>query len=353
MPKIRRSSINATTDRTDPRVLTTYPVEWPSVMFVDRQKMSRLRLVSSLFRQARLADVVLLNGGVSMQHLYDELLIAGALAHHHPHLPIVLAECWWEAGSRHMNMLRQIQSPPAVDAPARYVGAATMARALKSIDHPAIHYCVAARSERSVFASRWQIPQERVHFVPYHANAQDERQRHSSSGVFAGGDTLRDYRPLLTAAPLISAPIRIATRLRPPAVIPANVEFGPASSAEYAELAASARTVVVALRADAPRSAGQQTYLDSMLRGIPVVVTESMGVRDYVTPEVTGQVVQPSPDALAAGIGRALIHGVDIEQMVIAARNVVLEKYTPERYSERLRSLCVQLHDQRCGRLAR
>ena len=162
--------------------------------------------------------------------------------------------------------------------------------------------------------------------------------------VFAGGDSLRDYRPLLEAAPAIEADVVIATRLPLPATLAANVTAGPVPQTRFLELAAAADVAVVPLVADAQRSGGQKTYLGAMALGQVVVVPAAPGVTDYLEPGVTG-LVPPAgdPAALAEAVNTAL-YDADLRTRVgAAARVAVRERFSKERYAERLYGLAGSL----------
>jgi hypothetical protein len=327
-----------------PRIVTTYPVDWPNCHVVDRRTQNRRAWMPELVNRARSADLLLLNGGVPFQFLYDELVLAATAVRLNRRLRVVLAECWWEPGSRRLNRLLKIESPPAADAPPKYAFAPVIRTVLTSFAHPRIHHCVCASAERAVFAERWSIPIHRVHFIPYHANrVAASGTARSAVDVFAGGDTLRDYRPLLASAPEVSGRIRIATRLKAPASVPGNVAYGAVDRSDYDRLAGGARVVAVALRRDAPRSAGHQTYLDAMLAGIPVVVMRSLGVDDYIEDGVTGRIVEPTAPSLSGAINEALAGGSTVAAMVDRAQAKARSCYLLEHYFARLYSLCVKV----------
>ena len=82
----------------------------------------------------------------------------------------------------------------------------------------------------------------------------------------------------------------IASRAAP-ARAPANVTIGELDPRRYEERFRSASIVVVALAPRRDRSAGQQTYLNAMVLGKPVVVTDALGVREYVEDRRTGLIV--------------------------------------------------------------
>jgi glycosyltransferase involved in cell wall biosynthesis len=123
--------------------------------------------------------------------------------------------------------------------------------------------------------------------------------------VFAGGDSMRDYGPLVEAARRL--PVEVTIAAHPAAIpsghVPANVHVGAVSPLAFFDLTRRARVVVVPLRDGICRSAGQQTYLNAMALGKLVIVTDSPGVRDYIDDGVDGVIVPArDPDALTAAL---------------------------------------------------
>ena len=148
---------------------------------------------------------------------------------------------------------------------------------------------------------------------------------------------MRDYGPLLEAAAGLDAPVRIAADegLLPPRPLPRNVETGRVSQREFVDLMRRASVVAVALAASSDRSAGQQTYLNAMAMGKPVVVTDALGVRDYIEPGRTGLVVPVGDaNAMREAITWALdpAHRVEAEEMGRRARTEARERFSPEAY---------------------
>ena len=129
--------------------------------------------------------------------------------------------------------------------------------------------------------------------------------------VFAGGDSLRDYHPLIDAARSLAVPVRIAARSAPPvpvAQMPANVDYRALTEQDYALAMRSATIVVVALTGGTERSAGQNNYLNPMALGKLVIVAESIGVREYVEPESRAW---SYPPAIRERSARAIAWAVD------------------------------------------
>jgi glycosyltransferase involved in cell wall biosynthesis len=197
---------------------------------------------------------------------------------------------------------------------------------------------VLSEDEARLFPANWGIPPERVHVTPFHW-VLDERELDSdpgaNGGIFAGGDSLRDYGPLFEAADGLAAPVTIASRTPPPRRLPENVVLGPVDPKRYDELLRAASVVVVPLEARHDRSAGQQNYLNAMALGKPVVVTDALGVRDYVEDRRTGLIVPPGdPRALRAALEWVLdpANAAEVGALGERARAAALERFGPERY---------------------
>ena len=114
-------------------------------------------------------------------------------------------------------------------------------------------------------------------------------------------------------------------------------------AAEHEARERSAAVVVVPLLADTDRSAGQQTYLNAMGRGKPVVVTDAPGVRDYITHDETGLIVPNEPEALADAVNRVLTDRALARRLGDAARADVLSRFALGAYVTRLLELADQV----------
>ncbi len=199
-------------------------------------------------------------------------------------------------------------------------------------------FCVLSSWELRRFPSTWGVDPAQVRFTPF-CFTLTERQLSlpvsEGGGVFAGGDSLRDYRPLLKAASSVDAPITIASRTLGTVKAPPNVRSDPVSPDRFEELNRQASVVVVALQGLTDRSAGQQTYLNAMALGKSVVVTDAPGVRDYVRDQETGLIVPPEdPAAMAAAIRWLLdpANEREVGRMRERARDVVRSRYSRKDY---------------------
>lgn len=294
------------------------------------------------------ADAVVLSGSVSLGTRYDQLVAARVFASRYPTRPVVLADCTWEPGSRALDRVFRTPRAVGVDRPARH-GRRTTRLAIGRLRAPNIHCCVLSSEEGRRFPAFWGIAPENVHVTPYWASnlgalkeARDAAPAAEDDGphgplVFAGGDSLRDYRPLLDAAESVRGTVRIATRLPVPERLPANVVAGPVPPAEFLRLAVQAQVAVVPLVADAQRSGGQKTYLGAMGLGQTVVVPEAPGVLDHVRPGVTG-LVPPADDgaALAEAVNTAVEDAALRRRLGEAAQEDVAARFSAAAYGERL-----------------
>lgn len=274
--------------------------------------------VSTVVRAAGRYDALLLNGSGRWDQAAAALL---GLAR--TRTPIVMTDCTWKRGET------------AVERWSGRVG-------LRAMDLAPMTYCVLSSEEVSLFPRTWRVDPRRVVFTPFHHTLGDDLDppEDEGEGVFAGGDSMRDYEPLLEAARGLEVPVTLATRLLDGrSDLPRTVRAGRVSHAEFLAALRAASVVVVPFPRGIERSAGQQTYLNAMALRRTVVVTEGPGVRDYVEDRVTGLVVPPGDaPALAEALRFALdpANGAQVRRMRERARAVVLERFTPDAYARRL-----------------
>jgi glycosyltransferase involved in cell wall biosynthesis len=285
---------------------------------IDRSSISRAALMRRLVGEAGDHRAVILDGSVGPGDLYVDLLAAIVIRRRPGRVPIVVAECQWKLGSL----------------PDR----ATTRLGLWALDGPEVAYCVLSRWEAERFADNWNIDSGRIFVTPYcHTLSAADLAAPTSTrgGVFAGGNSLRDYGPLVEAADRIDEQIVLATSLLD-GPLPPNVEAGPVPQERFFQLLRDARVVVVPLAGREDRTAGQQTYLNAMALGKPLVVTDSPGVAEYVEDGRTGLVVPPEdPDALAKAIGWALdpANDEEVARMTAQAAETARTRFSPESYA--------------------
>jgi hypothetical protein len=303
---------------------------------LDRRALGARRLVGRLIRLAPRDGALVLEGAVGLQHAYADLVATTLLNRSRGQHVIVLSEVGWEPGSRRLGALLHLRSADDDHLPLQRFARLVM----QHLDGPYTYYCVLARSELEIFPRVWRVPRDRVRFTPFFHMVDDVAHEPADDGsVFAGGDSLRDYEPLLQAASAISAPITIATTLLADRTLPRNVAAGPVPAEEFYGRMRRARVVVVPLASGRIRAAGLLTYLNAMAMGKLVVVTDSVGVRDYVDDGSTGLVVpERDPRALAEALRWAVdpANADEVRAIARRARERVRAEFTVEEYLRRL-----------------
>jgi hypothetical protein len=302
------------------RLLTTVPHEFVALTperlgwwreratVVDRREHSRLGYVRTVVRAAAYHDAVLLDGSIGASELYSDLVIAGLIGRRTGR--VVISDATWKRGGP--------------------VDRTLMGAGLRWIDTPRTLYCVLSSAELRTFPLSWAVDPGRVVFTPFcFTLTEDELMMPTSEGggVFAGGDSMRDYAPLLEVAPGLPARVTIASgSLR--ARSEGNLTVARVAHEEFNRQLRAASVVVVPL-ARTERSAGQQTYLNAMALGKLVVVTDAPGVGDHVEDGVTGLVVP-------GGEARALAEAISWALDPAAARAAAHTQYSPDAYFRRI-----------------
>jgi hypothetical protein len=307
------------------RVLTTVPADFEALRergaadrdgldVLDRATCSRAGLLRRFVTAAERYDAVLLNGSGR-----EDQIAAALLARMRSNVAVVIADSTWRRGTWWLDRL-------------------VCRIGIRAIDSPHVTYCVLSSDELELFPRTWEVQPARVAFTPFCYTLPDgalDQPTSRDGGLFAGGDSMRDYGPLLEATTLLGVHATLAVK-HPPAAWRrrggAKVHVGPVSHARFLELMRHAVAVVVPLRDGIERSAGQQTYLNAMAMGKVVIVTDSPGTRDYIEDGVTGVIVPPGDaDALAAAIARVLdpTRAEDADEMGARARSVARTRFRP------------------------
>lgn len=283
------------------------------------------RSLVELWREARGRQALVLRGSVSMHEWYRDLVFALALKHWRRRPRTLITDATWEPTSRKIAS-RAPWLEPFLPRIARL--------AIKALDGPHVHYAVLSEVEREQFARTWRVPVERVVFTPFPMTLYGEHDAATTRGdyLFAGGNSLRDYDLLADAVRGTGIRTRVASTWSPSTPTP-EIEASPTSHEEFVDLLRGCRAVVVPLE-HSVRSAGQQTYLNAMVLGKTVVVTDSAGVRDYLRDGVTGLVADHDAQALRAALQRVMDPAQETEsaRMGAAARADVLARFMPENY---------------------
>lgn len=285
-----------------------------------------LRDLRELFQLAKGRRVLILNGSVGRRQRYRDLAFAIVLKwlHRRPP-PILMQDATWEPGSESLSRSYPFLRPLMPK----------LARlAISLVDGPHVRYAVLSTDEVKTFPEVWGVDADRVVYQCFTQSLDRyENMPTSDQGyLFAGGNSMRDYGLLDEALEGTSVRTHVASSWIPTR----NLEHRTVRSTshdEFMHLLAGARAVVVPLRRMV-RSAGQQTYLNAMRLGKPVIVTEAPGVRDYIIDGCTGVIVPRDPQALRA----AIVHAMDpanadfYAAMGRQAREDVMQRFTERHY---------------------
>jgi glycosyltransferase involved in cell wall biosynthesis len=184
------------------------------------------------------------------------------------------------------------------------------------VDRAVDRYIVYSSDDRDVFPGLWGINPDKVGVCLCYHHVTDEElagEEPANEGhVFAGGDSGRDYAPLVEAARQFpETQFVIATAWTSPKPVPPNVklvlaERTPTSHAEFIRLLRTSRAVVVPIKRGMRLSVGQQTILNSMFIGKPTIVSDSLGVREHVNHGDDALIVEGSTESYAAALSWVL-----------------------------------------------
>lgn len=279
-----------------------------------------------LWRASRGRDVLILNGPVGRRLLYRDLVFAIVVKHLSRQRPrIFIHNASWEPTS-----------------PALAGRSAIAARILPALARGVIHllgarlvrYAVLSLEEVKTLPRAWGVDQNRVVFQLFPNTLHEYQDVLTSDGgcLFSGGNSIREDDLLERALRGKSVSTRIAKTWSPSSAV-SSIQAGPTTHEKLMHLLAGARAVVVPLRTTV-RSGGQQTYLNAMALGKPVIVTEAPGVSDYVQNRRTGVVVPADEHALRTAIKHVIdpANADEYAQMGQRGRADVLTRGTEETF---------------------
>jgi glycosyltransferase involved in cell wall biosynthesis len=190
---------------------------------------------------------------------------------------------------------------------------------------------VYSSGERDLYSKELQLPLERIHFVPFHTNILEPHLTELGGYGFSAGRSLRDYATFFAAAEKVHSPFVVVADRASVAHLrkPENVELHcDVPRDRYLELLQNARFVVVPSKA-AYRSIGQVVVLEAASFGKPVIASDVMGMRDYVSHGVDGVMVAAGDvDALAAAMQSLAADDAMCQRLAVAALERVWAKNT-------------------------
>ncbi len=210
-------------------------------------------------------------------------------------------------------------------------------------------FCFALHSsaEIPVFAQLWGVDESKVWSSSFfNKNARPDvvvPTKPRGQHIFAGGTSFRDYEPLLDTARLLPELefVICTNRLDGRQDLPPNVKAGLVPHEEFERLIDMAAAVVVPLRVDVHRIVGMLTYLQSMWSKKATIVSDSLGVREFIQDGETGIIVDGSPESYAAAIKWVLDpeNAEHVTCMCEKAHNIVREQFAIENHVTQLLSI--------------
>ncbi len=279
----------------NPNILTNHPGRdksetWAKLTHcpVSKSTLSRNILNSfliawGLFRLRSSYRVVVLGGGAQVDMFY---MILQRLWPFNSR-PIVKIDCLWYESSPLKQFFKR--------------------RIFRWLDKVVNRYVVWASREVSDYARVFGLPREKFVFIPYHTtvdfNAITVR---NGDYLFSGGNFARNYSTLAKAVEGLDLRVIIActnSKALNAVRFPSNVDVVGVNHQEFMQLIAGSGINVVSLSGGLLHSGGQQTFLNAMTMGKPVIVTDPEGANDYIEDGVDGILVPPSdPERLRSAI---------------------------------------------------
>jgi glycosyltransferase involved in cell wall biosynthesis len=204
----------------------------------------------------------------------------------------------------------------------------------KSVDR----FVVWAKHEKKAFAQTFCLPEEKFFFIPYHTTIEVYKDLVAVEGdyIFSGGNSDRDYSTLIEAVRGLPINVVIGTTLKdiyPIGSLPDNVIIKALTHEDYLSILAGCRINVVALSPGKLRSAGQQTFLNSMLLGKPTIVTDDKGPDGYIENGLDGIYIKPNdPVSLREAILFVLNNPDEAKEMGLKSKDKAIQYSTEEHF---------------------
>lgn len=225
--------------------------------------------------------------------------------------------------------------------------------AMRLADRAIAYYIVYSAAEMTTFSQAWGVDRAKMRFAlhPFYGKRKERTATFippaAASYVFAGGNSFRDYGPLVEAARLLpSVNFVICTnQLAACRDLPANVSIRHVTHAEFIELMRNAGVVIVPIQRNTQRIAGALTYLDAMWLRKPTIVTAGLGVSEYVQDGETGWIVDGSPADYVSTLRWILdpSHVTTVERICANAHAAVDTRFSMESHVSQLLNVMDEL----------
>jgi len=237
-------------------------------------------------RNIKPGDAILLNGAMGVNELWIDMLFGVYMSFFKRDVVVLISDATWHP--------RTVAQESRVG-PLHSLYAFFLKSLFRLTRGPNVHYCFLSTTEADLVAIEANVPRSQIHFTPFCtqlpldilaelreiAGTAARRESGRELKVFSGGNSLRDYETLIAAAKDSEANFLIASSNRHQ-FDPRNITFGYFSHHDFFREMARSDVVVVPLLDVPGRSVGQQTYLNALALGKPLIVTDVIGVRDHL-----------------------------------------------------------------------
>jgi glycosyltransferase involved in cell wall biosynthesis len=174
----------------------------------------------------------------------------------------------------------------------------------------AVDQCVVwAEREIKAYAEEFGVDPAKFVFVPHHNSLHFHRFSFTVQDgdyIFCAGNFDRDFGTFIEAVRTLNHPCLIACspdKLPKGVALPLHVRQSYVTPLEFRKLMAGSLLVVVPMEKGHLHSGGQQSFVNSMALGKPVIVTDPSGASSYIQHGISGLLVPPSdPRALREAI---------------------------------------------------
>ena len=303
-------------------------------------------------RGLKAGDAILLNGALGARDLWFDMLLAIYLRVATPSVGVLISDATWHPRAVPLNSRAKLAFP---------LYAWFLRTLLRLTRGPHTHYGFLSTAEVALVAREAALRPGVAHFTAFCSQLPLEildelrslcAQTEASAGhrrprVFSGGNALRDYPSLIEAATGLDADIEIATTkdLGP---LPPNVRAAGRSHHDFFRDMARSDIVVLPMWHTEGRSVGQQTYLNALALGKPLIVSDVIGVRDHLVGDLHALIV-PShdPAALREAMARMLAPAHRTARATMAQNGLALaSEMTFAHYAARLSTLLREIQSQ-------
>lgn len=195
-----------------------------------------------------------------------------------------------------------------------------------------------SRHETARLPEVFRLPRELFMFVPFGTHVNRVGVPPSAQPyLFSAGRSSRDYQLLLRVAARVPYPLRIACGSLAQESLPPNVSvLRNCHGSDYLRELTAARLVVIPLSEDAI-SAGQMVLLEAMALGKPVIVSDTVTTREYVTHLDNAFLVdQGCDDPMQAAIERLWNDAELAETIGSRARQTFVNRHSLESYARNI-----------------